>query len=182
MDNDITFHIHSQERMEEMEDGEVRLESEWSKLHTPITAFTHGRNGDHLMIPFECDICIFVKLRGHKPNLNHASDKLLSACIRRLNLDAFWSRSSSTVKANANRVKRQIELSKLVGLKSPFQQKTSLPEYDHCGYEVGVQILLASRKGGRHNKNYTQFDTVRHLRSSYSNFVRASNQVLLLLT
>jgi len=128
------------------------------------------------MIPFECDICIYVKLKKHKPNLENPKDKLLLACIRRMNLDAFWSRTSSTVLGNASRVNRQIELSKLVGLDSPFKQKSDLPLDDHCGYEVAIQILLASRKSGRYNKTYTQYDTIRHLRSSYSNFVRASNQ------
>jgi hypothetical protein len=176
LDKDVKFHIHSQEVEEELNDGAVRIASEWDKIHTSVSAFTCGRNGDHLMIPFECDICIFVKLRKHKPNISNPKDKLLMACIRRMNLDAFWSRTSTTVQGNASRVARQIELSKVVGLNSPFIQKAELPLDDHCGYEVAIQILLASRKPGRYNKAYTQFDTVRHLRSSYSNFIRASNQ------
>jgi len=158
-----------------MNDGSVRISAEWNKIHKSDSAFICGRKGDHLMVPFECDTCIFVKLRKTKPNHQNPKDKLLLACIRRFNLDAFWSRTSSTVLANASRVARQIELSKLVGLQSPFQHRASLPLRDHCGYEVAIQILLASRRSGRYSKTYTQYDTVRHLRSSYSNFVRASN-------
>ena len=158
-----------------MNDGSVRISAEWNKIHKSDSAFICGRKGDHLMVPFECDTCIFVKLRKTKPNHQNPKDKLLLACIRRFNLDAFWSRTSSTVLANASRVARQIELSRLVGLQSPFQHRASLPLRDHCGYEVAIQILLASRRSGRYSKTYTQYDTVRHLRSSYSNFVRASN-------
>ena len=117
----MTFHIHLQEIEEEKNDGSVRIASEWSKIHTSVSAFTCGRKGDHLMVPFEYDTCIFVKLKKGKPNYQNPKDKLLLACIRRLNLDAFWSRTSSTVSANAARIARQIELSRLVGLDSPFQ-------------------------------------------------------------
>ena len=51
-----------------------------------------------------------------------------------------------------------------------------LPFYDHCGYEVAINILLASRKPGRHSSEYTQYETIRKYRSVYSNQVRASPQ------
>ena len=98
------------------------------------------------------------------------------ACIRRMNLDAFWSRERKSVESNADRAERQIRLSNLVGLDGPFIQKEDLPDFDHCGYEVAIEILLYSRQPGKHNKNYTQYDTIRHLRATYSNYVRASPQ------
>ena len=135
-----------------------------------------GRRGDHLLIPFECDYCIFLKLRGNHPDPSNPKDELLMACIRRMNLDAFWSREKKTVEMNADRAERQIYLSELVGLKGPFIQEDHLPDFDHCAYEVAIEILLYSRQPGRHNKAYTQFDTIRHLRATYSNYVRASPQ------
>ena len=93
-----------------------------------------------------------------------------------MNLDACWSRESQTVTQNAKRAERQLEFSKLVGLEGPYVQMGNLPDFDHCGYEVAIAMLLYSRKPGKHNKNYTQFDTIRQLRSTYSNYVRASPQ------
>ena len=46
--------------------------------------------------------------------------------------------------------------------------------YDHCGYEVAVGMLLYSTRPGRYSNTHLQFDTVRKLRSSYSDFIRAS--------
>jgi len=146
------------------------------KIHRKTSDFSHGRRGDHLLIPFECDDCIFRKLRNSPPNPTLSKDVLLLACIRRMNLDAFWSRESNTVRANADRAERQIRLSDLVGLKGPFIQEDKLPDHDHCGYEVAVEILLYSRQPGRHNRTYTQYDTIRHLRSTYSNYIKASPQ------
>ena len=53
--------------------------------------FLEARNGDHLLTPFECDLCIFRKLRKQSPIQNNAKDKLLLLMIRQMNLDAFWS-------------------------------------------------------------------------------------------
>jgi len=150
------------------------LESAWSQIHRGINAFHHARSGEHLLIPFECDRCIFLKLKGRLVDDNDPRDILLGGCIRRMNLDCFWSRETKSVERNARRAEKQLELSALVGLEGPYLHRERLPEYDHCGYEVAIGMLLQSRKPGRYSKSYTQFDTIRHLRSTYSNFVRAS--------
>jgi hypothetical protein len=59
--------------------------------------FMHGRMGDPLFCPFECDFCSFFKLHGELPRADEPDHKLLLAYKRRANLDAFWSRRPSTV-------------------------------------------------------------------------------------
>ena len=157
-------------------DDEDRLTTAWRGVHRKKNSFNHARAGDHLLAPFECDQCVFVKLRHNLPDKSDPRDKLLLGCIRRMNLDCFWSRESQTVKQNARRAEKQIEFSELVGLSSPFKYTTRLPDFDHCGYEVAVAILLYSRKPGKYHDSYMQFDTIRHLRSTYSNFIRSSPQ------
>jgi len=56
----------------------------------------------------------------------------------------------------------------------PFFHQGPLPSYDHCGYRIAVSMLLLSRNPGRHNKTYTQFDTIRTYRSTFSNYTRSS--------
>jgi hypothetical protein len=126
------------------------------------------------MVPFECDSCIFRKLHSRNPILSNAQDALLMACIRRLNLDAFWSRAKSTMISNRDKVAFGLKMSALVGLQGPYEADCSLPEYDHCGYEVAIEMLLHSRRPGKHSDAYTQFETVRKLRSAFSNHCRAS--------
>ena len=53
-----------------------------------------------------------------------------------------------------------IQSSEKCGLKGPFDYTGPLPHFDHCGYEVAVNMLLESRKPGRHSSEYTQFWTV----------------------
>ena len=114
-----------------------------------------ARDGDHLMIPFECDLCIFHKLRKEEPQLTKAQDDLLLQCIRRANLDAFWSRARTTVNQNKNRVKTAINFSELLGMQGPFEHEGPYPPHDHCGYELAYDMLLYSRRKGKHDPNYT---------------------------
>jgi len=153
-----------------------RLISAWQGVHKKKNSFHQARAGDHLLAPFECDQCIFIKLRNNLPDRSDPRDTLLLGCIRRMNLDCFWSRETQTVKQNVRRAERQIEFSNLVGLSSPFKYTTHLPDFDHCGYEVAVAILLYSRKAGKYHNSHMQFDMIRHLRSTYSNFIRSSPQ------
>ena len=92
--NDQMFHIKTlnddllakdQENPEEA----ARLEEAWSPKYRNKLNFLEARPGDHLLVPFECDTCIFLKLRGSFPQANNTADDLLLKCIRRVNLDAF---------------------------------------------------------------------------------------------
>jgi hypothetical protein len=80
--------------------------------------FRCARNGDHLMCPFQCDLCHFRNVQGRDPIPGLPKDKLLLQCIRRATLDAFWSRESSTVAANARGAKRLQEIGDSVGILS----------------------------------------------------------------
>ena len=153
----------------------VRLKHAWRQIHKGKTDFLVARAGDHLITPFECDRCVFWKLKNRHSNANNAQDNLLLACIRRSSLDAFWSRATTTVNANRALVKQQIVLSESLGLEGPFQDYGPTPEFDHCGREVALAMLLKSRwTTGKNSKTHLQFNTVRRFRSSYGNYVRAS--------
>ena len=138
--------------------------------------FLQARDGEHLMTPFECDLCIFRKLRKADPRLNVSQDELLLVCIRRMNLDSFWARATTTVNQNRRQVNASLEFSKVLGLSGSFEHEGPYPAHDHCGYEVACNMLLYSRKRGRHDPTHTQFATIRRLRSVYSNQCRAAPQ------
>jgi hypothetical protein len=176
----VEFHV-KQPGNEEVENerdplDQMRLQRAWGKRHRSPLDFLKARDGDHILVPFECDLCIFRKLRKHPPDVGSATDRLLMACIRRANLDSFWSRATDTVRGNRDKTKMGIDFSRSVGLEGPYLHEGSLPPHDHCGYEVAIQMLLNSRRPGRHSKIYCQFETIRKLRTCHSNQVRASPQ------
>ena len=133
-----------------------------------------------MITPFECDFCIFRKLRLRDLDRTNVQDNYLMICIRRMNLDAFWSKAPSTVKQNATLVKRMIESSAKVGnLHGPFERASPLPPHDHCGYHIAFLMLDDSRNQGKYHKTHKQFDSVRRIRSAFSNFVRTTPSTLM---
>jgi hypothetical protein len=98
-----------------------------------------------LLVPFECDLCIFRKLRRYDPWPTSEQDRLLLACIWRISLDAFWSRATSIVLGNRDKIRQGLALSQLVGLEGPYVNYGAMPSTDIFGYEVAIQTVLASR-------------------------------------
>jgi hypothetical protein len=103
-------------------DDEDRLMSGWAPRKTDVGRFTSARNGDNLMVPFECDFCVFGKLFDHTPpDKSNEKDRFAMACIRRIILDAFWSRARSTVDANTAKAREGLALSRKMGMRGPAE-------------------------------------------------------------
>ena len=178
--DDGDFHIN---RLNYLASGEeddpeeqMRLEDGWAGKHKDKDDYLKARNGDHLHVPFECDTCVFIKLKNALPDPSSHVDLLLLKCIRRVILDSFWSRTTPTGGGYVRLANTQLKLSTSLGLEGPFVHRGPMSMHDHCGYEVAVAMVLYSTRPGRNDKRYTQFDTIRKLRSIYSNFTRASTQ------
>jgi len=131
-----------------------------------------ARDGDHLMCMFQCDTCHFVNIKGRLPGAQ-VEDGLLSLCIRRAILDGFWSRESSTVKANLREVNRAMGLSERLGIGDPFPSQGPFPEADSSGMQLACMCLLRSLDAGI-NTDTIQFETMRKLRSCFSNLVHTT--------
>jgi hypothetical protein len=80
--------------------------------------FQEGRDGDHLMYPFQCEEYHFININGSLPEKKNAADTLLLSCMRRANIDAFWSREQSTVYSNMLEGRRFLAKKKLLGIAS----------------------------------------------------------------
>ncbi len=146
----------------------MKMSGKWKEKEQNPNDYHEARNGDHAIMPFECDTCIFRKLRKRSPDKEREQDKLLLLMIRRANLDVFWSRARSTVYQNTNKIKRNIKFSEQLGLDEVYEHDGAYPPHDHCGYEMAATILLHSRRPRRQNPSYTQFETIRHDRGSFS--------------
>lgn len=138
--------------------------------------FRQARDGDHLMTPFQCDWCLFRMLTGRIPSVFNRQDDFLLCLLRRCNLDAFWGREESTVLANRRNLDQLIRLwTEQVGLQPALPQLGPFPHQDVFGVTVAIGMLLKSLQPGRY-QSYSQFETMRKLRSAYSNFYHASAQ------
>lgn len=108
------------------EEGEFMVQDVEEERH-----FCKARDGDNLVTPFQCDICHFINLTGLKPIENLALDVCLLKCIWRVNLDAFWSWESGTVKNVVNEVWRGLAIaSQFSFAHSLFQSRGPFPVID----------------------------------------------------
>jgi hypothetical protein len=136
--------------------------------------YRRGRNGDHLMVPFECDLCHFRNMNKRDPSYESAKDRFTMTAIRRANLDAFWARESSTVKSNLDRtIADYRDVTYHFNIGEGFLPMMGNPTLeDRVGMRVALATLSASLRKGKYTRN-VQFDTVRQTRSWFANIFEA---------
>ena len=102
------------------------------------------------------------------------SDCELMSYFRRANLDMFWSKEASTVAGSLSAYKQARRNRVLMGMPPEIIPQGPYPIGDPYGMAIAVDILKQSQRPGKNSKNYTQYDSVRKLRSGYSNLFAAS--------
>lgn len=136
--------------------------------------FKEARNGDQLMTPFQCDHCHFGNIQGRRPIADRNEDAGLLLCIRRANLDAFWSRERSTVYANLREGIRFEANCRKLGITNSIPGPAPFPTCDSFGMTVAVAMLMRSLDAGK-NSSTVQFETMRKMRGFFSNMTHATH-------
>ena len=142
----------------------VATTAKWKHKKVCENEFEAARPDDHLLTPLQCDTCVFRRLHQRDPEPRSNSDNLLLAFIRRANIDAFWSRSSSTVKNTRINVQRTVEPLSMFGLSGPFYDPGPSTSHDTFVYETAISVLVDSQKAGRYSLSHEQWDTIRRVR------------------
>lgn len=133
-----------------------------------------ARNGDHLITPFQCDICHFRNIYHRDPQQNIFLDKEALVAIRRAILDSFWGRSSNTVSKNKSGLKNLMEMAVgAYGIPHPLPNMGPHALHDEWGMGIAMVVLKKSLSKGKHSE-HVQYDTARRIRSVYSNVWGAS--------
>jgi hypothetical protein len=136
--------------------------------------FMMARNGDNLVTPVQCDHCHFVNIMGREPLEELASDIRVLKCIRRVNLDAFWSREPGTVCGVLDEALRGLNIASQLGFAhSLFHPRGPFPLADTFGMGAAIVIVQRSLSKGRYGPN-VQYETIRKFRSAASNIYHSS--------
>ena len=154
---------------ETIDDDEGEVYSLWKTKAPNPKDFEVARGGDHLICPFLCDLCIFRIVRRENPQPQSHKDQVLLSHIRRVNLDAFWSRSRSTVRSNSRIARQTLEDARSHGMFGPYRDPGPAPLRDVCGYEIAICMITNSLRAGRYSQSHKQWDTIRRVKSSVSN-------------
>ncbi len=140
--------------MPEEEGGEHMIDSDEGRFDT-------ARKGDGFMCSFQCDVCHFQNIQGRNPVME-GKDLMMLRLIRRANLDAFWSRETSTVTANLREVKRHVRYASDLGISMSLPRLGPFPLSDDVGMRHAVVQLRRTLDKGKHSK-FIQFGTARKL-------------------
>jgi hypothetical protein len=136
--------------------------------------YMYGRDGDMWSVPFQCEWCWLVNLKGRDFNRHNPKDLLLCGYLRRMNLDMMWSREPSTVSANLGLLRKGARMSEELGLEPRNIPRGPWPVGDPYGCQTALEILRASQLPGKHSADYQQFDTIRKIRSGFSTAFESS--------
>jgi hypothetical protein len=136
--------------------------------------FMTAKDGDMWCAPFQCDWCWFINLERRVPREGNLGDERLLSYIRRVNLDILWSREGGTVDGTLTQLRKMIRLCKDLGMKNIEVPIGPWPVADGVGFRLAIVMLRASQEKGRNDKNYVQFDSIRKLRSGFSNIYENS--------
>ena len=139
------------------------------------TRFKAARDGDHLMVPFQCELCHFRNVQDRDPDAGSPEDVKMMVYMRRVNLDLFWSRDTLSIQANLRGVKRAVKTMEKFKMRydALFPAMGPHPLKDTFGMAAAVAMLDRSLDPGRHEE-HVQFETFRKLRSAVTNLHQAS--------
>jgi hypothetical protein len=146
----------------------------WKHKKTDLNEFIVARDGDHLLTTFQCDLCIFRRVLQREPIEESHAYKRILAFVRRINLDAFWARATSTVKNNLGIVLRDIAAMKNLGLPASYFDPGPSPAFDHAGYEAAISVIEDTRRPGKYANDHKQWDSSRKVKSAIGSFERTA--------
>ena len=144
------------------------------------TRFHNGRSGDHLMTPYQCELCHFRNIYSRDPlNCRH-SDREALEFFRRASLDAFWSRASSTVRGNLTEGRRGQKFAERMGVPCLVPEMGPFPLRDTMGMMCAAAILDRSLDPGK-TEEFVQWDTFRGARSFVTNATQHCSRITTIL-
>jgi hypothetical protein len=101
-------------------------------------------------------------------------DVELLKCLRRVNLDAFWSREPSTVSQNLGKINRALQIAHELGMSNPpFPKLGPWKLEDEFGAGAAVIMAKHSMDPGM-TEIAVQFETVCKMKSDFVNLYQAS--------
>ena len=128
---------------------------------------TSARNGDHLMIPFQCELYHYRNMKKMNP-VGDKADVVLLRATRRANLDVFWSREPGTISSTRRDSLKLSKIGVAVGLTNVLPVMGPFPVKDSLGMGLAVCMLLRSLDKGMHQSTL-QLKSVRKMRLEFSN-------------
>jgi hypothetical protein len=126
-----------------------------------------------MMVPFQCELCHFRNIMLRNPDDGNITDLEILDMVRRANLDAFWSRESSSVSASLREAIRMEKMTARLGMPCVTPPLGPWPLEDKLGMKVALAVLDRSLDKGVYEAT-VQWDTFRRQMSAVTNISQAA--------
>jgi hypothetical protein len=134
--------------------------------------FNFARAEDHLITPFQCELCHFRNVYSRNASQRISTDREALEFFRRASLDAFWSRATSTVHGNLTEGIRGHRFASRMGVPCLIPEMGSFLLCDSMGMMSAAAVLDRSLDRGK-TERHVQWDTFRGTRSFITNATQA---------
>jgi hypothetical protein len=140
----------------------------WFKQRQREERCNHGIRGVHASIPFQCEDCWMINLKGHLPV--PILDDTYVMLLHQANLDAMLGRAVATIKAHAAAVKRLVRLCKLIRKTPAIPPRDPMAAGDTVVMSIVVDMLLGGLTGKPRIKGqqHIQFDSMHKVRGTFT--------------
>jgi hypothetical protein len=135
--------------------------------------FRKGRNGDHLMVPFQCELFHFWNIMKEEPRPGFTEHGNFMRHVCRCNLDAMWSREPRTMASNLDELCRVKKAARDFGTPSLTPVMGPFPLADSSGMKAALAVLHRSQCTTRKYETHVQPNAHRKVQVTISNVSRA---------
>jgi hypothetical protein len=109
---------------------------------------SQGVRGAHASIPFQCEDCWLLNLKGQLPVPE--LDDMYVMCIHQANLDAMGGRAILTIEGHAAAVKQTVQNLRLIRKMPTILHRGPIPLADNLGMSMAVDMLYKSLSAKPH--------------------------------
>jgi hypothetical protein len=95
-------------------------------------------------------------------------------CLRRVNLDAFWSREPTTIKQNLGKVSRALQIAHELGMWDPPMPKLGPWKLVHEFGAAAATIMVKHSLDPGVMETMVPFETARKMKSAFVNLYQTS--------
>ena len=127
-----------------------------------------------LMVPFQCEWCWFVNIKGRDVQPGHYTDLNVLPYLRRFNLDMMWSKEKSTVQSNLLAYKSYCAILAVWQIEPENLARGPYAVEDTMGVRTAIAMLRKSQMPGKNVEDHKQFDSIRKLRTALFNINQSS--------
>ena len=133
-----------------------------------VGRFMSARDGDHTLTPFQCPQCQCRNIKRRDLIDDFIPDELFKAQVIRATIDAFWSRTPSTLRNHLAEIRHQLRYQRALGYNC-MPPLGPWPLGAHLGMAQALTLECRANEKGTRGRATVTHETARKARTVHTN-------------